>query len=91
MGEVAAGEWRRRVEKLGVNEEDRISLDGLAAEGRRGLEGFRSLGEEVAVAAAAEIEAMAEKDKSEDWDLKEIGEEVRRGGVNSIISLAAKK
>ena len=61
MGEAAAGEWRKRVEKLGVKEEDRISLDGLVAGGRRGLEGFPSLVEQVAVAAAAETEAMAEK------------------------------
>lgn len=63
MGEAAAGEWRKRVEKVGVKEEDKISLDGLVAEGRRGLEGLTSLVEQVAVAAAAEIEAMAEKGK----------------------------
>lgn len=59
--EGVAGEWRKRVEKLGVKEEDRISLEGLVEEGRRGLGVLEdtSLVEEVVV--AAEIEAMAEK------------------------------
>lgn len=57
--EGVAGEWRKRVEQLGVKEEDRISLEGLVEEGRRGLVELddTSLVEEVAV--AAEIEAMA--------------------------------
>lgn len=31
-----AGEWRKRVEKLGVKEEDKISLEGLVVEEEEG-------------------------------------------------------